>query len=238
KRLGLDMQRVKAVFISHEHGDHIGGLARLHKTFQLPVYITPQTLRNCNLMLQQKHLVNSFTKNRSVEIGSLTITPFSKSHDADDPHSFMISCNEIHVGVITDIGYACEEVMKCFKQCNAVFLEANYCEEMLENGNYPFYLKKRISSNTGHLSNAQALEVFLKHRSDRLQLLILSHLSKNNNRPELVNRLFNEHAAGVQIIVAGRDKETDVFEIKAGKQMPVLQMKKTYKKHEAQLSLF
>ncbi|MBC8046971.1 MAG: MBL fold metallo-hydrolase [Fimbriimonadaceae bacterium] len=237
KQLGLDMQKVKAVFISHEHTDHINGLERLHKTFQLPVYITPQTFLNCNLNFEQ-HLVNYFTRDSAVQIGALTILPFSKSHDANDPHSFMISCYEIFVGVITDIGYACEEVINCFKKCDAVFLEANYCEEMLANGNYPFYLKKRISSNMGHLSNAQALEVFLKYRSDKLQLLILSHLSKNNNTPQLVNKLFSDHGAGVQIIVASRDKGTDVFEITTAKKLPALQTKKTEKKYQEQLSLF
>jgi phosphoribosyl 1,2-cyclic phosphodiesterase len=133
KRLGLDISLVRAIFISHEHDDHIAGLPVLTKKYRLPVYITNTTLQNCRFELQEE-LVCSFSHCLPVAVGELSITPFLKSHDADDPHSFIISGNTVHVGVITDIGYPCRNVIKHFKLCDAVFLESNYCEQMLADG--------------------------------------------------------------------------------------------------------
>jgi phosphoribosyl 1,2-cyclic phosphodiesterase len=212
KRLGLSMSTVKAIFVSHEHSDHITGVPGLSKKYKLPVYITDSTLRSSGLPLE-KTLVHSFKAKQAISIGALSIIPFSKSHDASDPHSFIVSVNKINVGIFTDIGSPCKEVISHFKKCHAAFLEANYCEDMLENGSYPIYLKKRISGDQGHLSNSQALELFLKYKGKDLTHLVLSHLSKNNNRPELVNRLFNERAGNVKIVVASRYAETAVYSI-------------------------
>lgn len=212
KRLGLSIDSINAIFISHEHVDHISGLEVLSRKYKIPVYITDATLRNSSLKIDSS-LINPFKKNEPVTIGDLNIIPFSKSHDANDPHSFVIEQKSIHIGVITDIGYACKDVIKHFKQCDAVFLESNYCDEMLENGSYPRVLKKRISGRKGHLSNEQALELFLNHRAPHLQLLILSHLSENNNRPEIVDKLFTSKAMGVRVIVASRYNESEVFTI-------------------------
>jgi len=237
KRLGLDINLVKAIFISHEHADHIAGLQVLSKKYKLPVYITQNTLRNSNLVIE-KELVCSFVHSEAVSIGELSITPFIKSHDADDPHSFIISDNMVNIGVITDIGYACKHVIKHFKLCNAVFLESNYCEQMLEEGSYPQHLKKRISSRKGHLSNDQALELFLKHKTEHLQLLILSHLSQNNNHPEIVNKMFTQNANGVKIVVASRHKETELFDIEKNHLLRSARTFKKLKANKAQLSLF
>ena len=210
KQLGLSMDTVKALFISHEHSDHITGLPGISKKYRLPVYITGATLKNCNLPVE-KHLIHPFKHTKPVVIGNLSVTPFLKCHDAADPHSFMISGYGINIGVITDIGYACKEVIRYFRQCHAIFLESNYCDNMLENGSYPYYLKKRIRSDEGHLSNDQALELFLHYRSDDLRLLILSHLSKNNNKPELVEEIFNRNAGKTKIVVASRYQATPLF---------------------------
>jgi phosphoribosyl 1,2-cyclic phosphodiesterase len=237
KRLGLDMKTIKAVFISHEHTDHIYGITTLSKKHQLPVYITKATLSNSKLSLEP-HLIISFEKEKTVTVGELSVIPFSKSHDADDPHSFMISSNGINIGVITDIGYACKQVTAYFSKCHAVFLEANYCEEMLAKGNYPYYLKKRISGDNGHMSNTQALDLFKHKRSKELQLLILSHLSKNNNTPQLVNDLFSKEAGNVQIVVAGRYEETPVFCIDTINKTVTNKVRRTRQDHQLQLSLF
>src|SRR5664279_1280858 len=192
KRLGLNMKKVKAIFVSHEHTDHINGLRVLAKKYQLPVYITKATLRHARLKLE-KHLVNSFTGCESISIGNLSITPFPKFHDAVDPYSFMVSGNKIKIGVFTDIGVPCKNVITYFQQCHAAFLEANYDETMLERGGYPYLLKRRIRGGNGHLSNKQALELFIAHKPPHMSHLFLSHLSKNNNSPELVQQLFDNH---------------------------------------------
>jgi phosphoribosyl 1,2-cyclic phosphodiesterase len=212
--LGLDMQSVKAIFISHEHSDHITGLRILSKKYQLPVYITNHTLRECPFRVDA-HLVRSFSADTPLPIGRLSITPFKKSHDACDPHSFVISDGAVNIGVFTDIGIACPQVIRYFRKCHAVFLEANYCPDMLATGSYPIYLKRRISSDTGHLSNMQALDLFTKFKTRRLTHLILSHLSENNNNPQVVNDLFNNQAGSVKIVVASRYEATPVYHIDA-----------------------
>ena len=216
KRLGLSAEKIKAVFISHEHTDHTRGLYSIVKKYKLPVYITNETLRFGGLRLDPG-FVRSFTAYEPVRIGELTILPFPKNHDAADPYSFTVSCNEIKVGVFTDIGIACEHVTGQFRQCHAAFLEANYDDEMLDTGSYPYYLKKRIRGGKGHLSNAQALEIFTSYRSSRLTHLLLSHLSKNNNCPQLVTDLFNRYAGETKIIVASRFEETAVYQIQPEK---------------------
>ncbi|HKP33063.1 MAG TPA: MBL fold metallo-hydrolase [Chitinophagaceae bacterium] len=229
KRLGLHIQKVKAVFISHEHSDHIRGLEVLSKKFRLPVYITDATLSSTGFSIE-KDLVRTFTAHERITIGQMSVTAFPKFHDATDPYSFVVSCNEINVGVFTDIGQPCNEVIRYFKSCHAAFLEANYDDEMLENGKYPYYLKKRISGERGHLSNKQALDLFKVHRPAFMSHLVLSHLSKNNNCPKLVGELFNLHAKQTKIVVASRFHETEVMEITE-------MMKRKYSGSFEQLSL-
>lgn len=212
KRAGLSLQKVAAVFVSHEHSDHVSGLPVLAKKHNLPIFISQPTLRNCRLRFE-KILLNHFTADAPVVIGSLTITPFSKRHDAADPYSFTISGKGVNVGVITDIGRACENVVKHFSQCHAAFLEANYDEVMLQNGSYPYYLKTRIRNGQGHISNREALELFQQYRSPQLTHLFLSHLSRNNNCPKLVEELFTANSSGVKMVVTSRFQESAVFRI-------------------------
>ncbi len=229
------MSQLKAIFVSHEHGDHISGIPTLSNKYQLPVYITRNTLRSAFISIE-KHLIHSFHPNKVINIGDLAVTAFPKSHDAIDPHSFIISCQDVTVGVFTDIGVPCSNIISNFSKCNAVFLEANYCEDMLVNGNYPYSLKKRISGDGGHLSNRQALELFGSHRGIQLSHLVLSHLSENNNSPELVSRLFNEKAGATKIVIAPRYKETPLYHIERTTVTDVVNNKLT--ERGLQLSLF
>ncbi len=234
-RLGLSMQKVKAIFISHEHSDHIRGVEVMSRKYKLPVYITSKTLKSSGMKISEE-LVQTFVSHEPVRIGELSVIPFSKRHDAADPYSFIIEGNSIKIGVFTDIGSVCENLIHYFKQCNAAFLEANYDPEMLDTGRYPFYLKKRISGDHGHLSNAQALELFIKQKPRFLDLLLLSHLSKDNNDPRLVQELFSKHAGKTNIVVASRYEESSLFKI-SGENLK-LRIKKQVSLQAAQMSLF
>ena len=219
KRLGLSIGKIKAIFISHEHSDHIKGLPVLSKKYQLPVYITSETLRYGRLDLPA-HLVKPFTAAQPVQIGALSVTGFPKFHDAADPHSFVITCNNIKVGVFTDIGTPCDNLINHFSECHAAFLEANYDDEMLESGYYPYHLKRRIRGDKGHLSNKQALNLFTTYKPAHMSYLLLAHLSKNNNCPKLVKEIFTTHAAGTQVVVASRYEETPVYSICSAGDIP------------------
>jgi phosphoribosyl 1,2-cyclic phosphodiesterase len=212
RRLGLSLARVKAVFISHEHDDHIRGLVVLSQRHQLPVYITKPTLQECRFT-PDPHLVNHFDENEPITIGELTVTAFSKTHDASDPYSFTVASPSVRVGIFTDIGAVCDNLIRHFTQCHAAFLEANYDELLLEKGRYPWPLKNRIRGGHGHLSNRQALELFVDYRPPFMSHLLLSHLSQDNNRPELVQTLFDAQAAGATIAVASRHNESEVYAI-------------------------
>ena len=213
KRLGLSPKKLKAIFVTHEHGDHTHGVPGLSKKFQLPVYITSNTFTNGKLLIR-KDLVHSFRAYEPVTVGNLSVTAFPKFHDACDPHSFIVEGFGVTVGVFTDLGAACKHVIKNFQQCHAAFLEANYDEQLLENGSYPFHLKKRIRSELGHLSNDQALDLFVHHRPPFMSHLFLSHLSRDNNSPKLVKQLFTRNAGRTEIVVASRDRETKLYHIR------------------------
>ncbi len=220
RRLGLDMGKVKGLFISHEHGDHIKGVEGLANKYNLPLYVTDKTFKNARL-----YMVGRFRKHfepyQPVSIGGLSVLAFPKAHDAIDPHSFVISGNGVRIGVFTDIGAVCSHVIDNFSDCHAVFLEANYDEAMLDVGRYPYHLKNRIRGGHGHLSNLQALELFRAYRKPHLSHLLLSHLSADNNDPQLALKMFAEHAGHTHVTVASRYQESSVYHITADAVQPV-----------------
>jgi phosphoribosyl 1,2-cyclic phosphodiesterase len=237
KRLGLSMKNVKAVFVSHEHGDHIHGVPAISKKHKVPVYITAGTLTQGNLDIRED-LVIPFRAYEPVTIGNLSVTAFPKFHDATDPHSFVVSSSTVKVGIFTDLGTPCEHVIKHFAQCHAAFLEANYDESMLHHGRYPFSLKERIRSDHGHLSNDQAMQLFLDHRPSFMSHLFLSHLSRDNNSPKIVKELFSKVAGKTEIIIASRDRETRLYHIRSAAGL-VRKVKRAYNVPSPfQLSLF
>lgn len=237
KRLGLSMQSVKAIFVSHEHDDHIKGIPVIAKKYRLPVYITAGTLSNGHLELDAE-LVVSFKAYAPVSVGALNVTAFPKFHDAIDPHSFVIESKGIRIGVFTDIGAPCGHLIHHFQQCHAAFLEANYDEEMLEKGSYPWHLKNRIRNGQGHLSNRQALDLFKTYRPSFMSHLFLSHLSQNNNSPDLTLDLFNRHADGIRIILASRYEETAVYSIDPAESLGPVNLPKRPAPPSTQISLF
>lgn len=211
-RLNLSIDKVKAIFISHEHTDHIRGLQVLAKKYRLPVYITAGTYNHSKLVLPEE-LLRYFSGHQEISIGSMLVHTFPKVHDAADPHSFMVCCGKLKIGVFTDLGEVCLNLSHYFSQCHAAFLETNYDTELLNKGNYPYFLKQRISGGRGHLSNLQALELFKGHRAENLSHLLLAHLSRDNNHPELVEELFRAEAGLTRIIVASRHQESELYTI-------------------------
>ncbi|MCD6013211.1 MAG: fold metallo-hydrolase [Flavipsychrobacter sp.] len=234
RRLNLSINKIKAVFISHEHIDHVRGMQVIATKHQVPIYITAATLQNSRMRIDS-HLVRTFKPHEPVQVGGLAINAFPKEHDAIDPYSFVIEGNGVHVGVFTDIGITCEHLISNFKKCHAAFLEANYDEVMLEEGNYPIHLKRRIRGGKGHLSNKQALELFMGHRPSHMSHLVLSHLSKNNNRPEIVSELFSPYNNELNIVVASRYNESEVFKVFSD---PANMLKRNAKQEVVQVSLF
>jgi phosphoribosyl 1,2-cyclic phosphodiesterase len=206
--------------VSHEHSDHIKGIPVLAKKHQIPVYITAYTLRRARFE-EINFPVSTFYPQVPVTIGNLEIVGFPKLHDAIDPYSFVISYQGTKVGVFTDIGAPCEQLIHYFSQCHAAFLEANYDEEMLESSYYPYHLKKRISGGKGHLSNRQALNLFTAYKPDFMSHVLLAHLSKNNNCPKLVEELFTKYAAGTQVVVASRYEESPIFRISSSNDLSI-----------------
>jgi phosphoribosyl 1,2-cyclic phosphodiesterase len=237
KRLGLNMSNIRAIFISHEHSDHIVGVNQLVSKYQIPVYVSQATLKEAGFWKIRKFTFH-FTAQQAIQIGGLQITAFQKKHDACDPHSFVVSAAKTNIGVFTDIGEPCEKLIHYFRQCHAAFLESNYDEQMLEKGRYPFYLKNRIRGGNGHLSNRQALDLYAKHRPSFMSHLLLSHLSKENNSPELVESLFTSTSFDTKVVIASRYRESAVYEI-ALKENPLRMLlpKIIYSKKQ-QLSLF
>jgi len=235
--LDLSMEKVKALFISHEHIDHIRGVSVLSKKYSLPVYITPGTYKYAGIRIE-KNLHNTFAADVPEQIGELTVLPFSKYHDAHDPFSFVVEHKGIRVGVFTDIGKACHRVIHYFRQCHACFLESNYDEKMLEEGNYPARLKKRIRGGHGHLSNAQALDLFRRYKSPFLSHLLLSHLSEHNNHPDVALELFSGHKGKINVQVASRYQESKVITISRASNEPARLKPLAIEKKFSQLELF
>lgn len=213
KRLGLNIRKIRGIFITHEHTDHIFGASSLSKKFNLPVYVTEKTRVQGKINLKEG-LALPFNSYEPITMGDLTVTAFPKQHDAVDPASFVVSSSSVSVGVFTDIGTNCEHVVRHFKQCHAAFLESNYDAHMLEVGPYPYPLKARIREGKGHLSNVEALKLFLEHRPPFMSHLFLSHLSQVNNSPKIVRELFEPHAGNTTIVIAPRHKETKLYHIR------------------------
>ena len=209
----LDVTKIKAVFISHEHADHSRGARVLGKRLHIPVYVTPKTYHKLYKAMKPNS-PSFFNAGESTQIGEITVHSFLKNHDASDPCSFRVEYSGKNIGIFTDIGEPCDNVISNLKKCDAIFLETNYDEQMLLDGPYPYFLKQRISSNVGHLSNDQALKLINVYASPKLKVVFLSHLSAENNTPDLAFSCFQALSKSMIIEPTSRKGASKVLLIK------------------------
>ncbi len=235
--LGLHPENLRGILVSHEHTDHVRGLELVAHRWNLPIWGTRKTLQRCRLG-RSLHRAVPIEPEVWLSVGNLQILPFRKYHDAADPVSFVVAHEGVRVGVFTDIGRCCEALIRQFKTCHAVFLESNYCEAMLEAGNYPYHLKKRISGGYGHISNREALDLFRQHRSPGLTHLLLSHLSGNNNCPDTALQTFWPHRNTTEVVVASRYAPSPVFRITAAPELQRTAPVATLPERITQMALF
>jgi phosphoribosyl 1,2-cyclic phosphodiesterase len=191
---GRDPVGVDALFISHEHSDHIRGAGVYARAFKTPVYITPKTLAAGRRRsgLADDDDVRVFLSGDSVEIGPVTVHTVPTPHDAVDGSIFVVDDGTAKLAIATDVGHVYPELCAVVASVDALYLESNYDEEMLQNGAYPWSLKRRISGPGGHISNRDAAELIARHASDRLQWACLGHLSAENNSPARVRATHKE----------------------------------------------
>ncbi|MDD4092456.1 MAG: MBL fold metallo-hydrolase [Smithellaceae bacterium] len=213
-RLGLSLSKLRGVFISHEHTDHIRGIDVFSRKHAVPVFMTQKTHASSGCFIKDNP-VSFFSPGKPVQMGSIRVHPFLKSHDAIEPCGFSVSSGSSRVAVLTDVGLHCENVIEHIRNADALFLESNYDDQMLKTGPYPVHLKKRIASDRGHLSNTQAGMITLEYATTRLKHVFLSHLSANNNTPELAlatfRRITNERSdLKLEVRIASREKESPV----------------------------
>lgn len=208
----LEQSRIKAIFISHEHADHTRGARVLGNRLKVPVYITSQTY---SAMYSNLRPVSPrfFVPGCELNIGPFRVFPFPKRHDAAEPCSFRVVYKGYHTGIFTDIGSACENVIRNLSMCHVLFLESNYDEKMLWNGNYPWPLKKRIASEYGHLSNDQAYDLLLENSGSQLREVFLSHLSAENNTPDTAYKRFSELCGKINIHLTSRYEAGEVVKL-------------------------
>jgi len=196
------VDRLDGIVISHEHTDHIGGLAQVLGQWRTTVYITETTLTEVKRLLPQsshKRLdrVEHIRAGKRFRVGDIEVSPFSIPHDAADPLAFTFRANGTKVSIATDLGYLPELVKHHLRDSDCLVLESNHDLEMLKVGPYPWHVKQRVMSRTGHLSNHTVSEYLADAEGfdARARFLVLAHLSENNNNPH-VARISAEEALG------------------------------------------
>lgn len=180
---GMSPQDIDAILVTHEHSDHIGGVAALARHYGIAIYATAGTAKSERLQGAQFH---TLVPERSQRIGDIDVLPVTVPHDAREPCQFVLTGDARSLGVLTDLGSLSKLVREAYGRCDALVLECNHDEQMLATGSYPWPLKKRVGGDFGHLSNEQAADLLAGVERNALQHLVAAHLSEQNNCPEKV----------------------------------------------------
>ena len=207
-RLGLDARQVDAILVTHEHSDHISGVARFSRRFGIPVWMTAGT----EAVHRGGEVAAShcFSSHQPFRIGDLEIAPYPVPHDAREPCQFVFSDGAVRLGVLTDAGSITAHMVQALDGLDALILECNHDPELLARGPYPARLQQRVGGRYGHLSNQQAADLLKQIATTRLQHLVAAHLSEKNNRVDLARAALAQvlHCAAADISVA--EQETGI----------------------------
>lgn len=220
---GLDIppEALSGVLITHEHADHISGLATLHKRFRLPVYTSPGTARQlCYRIAALEDVVRPCAPGSSFTVGGLDVETFPISHDAAEPMGFAVSDGERKAALVTDLGVVTEAVRRGMAGARLVLVEANHDPDWVRSGPYPYYLQARILGEKGHLSNEDGGALALAAADGGARTVVLAHLSRENNTPQraydAVSAILDAHGArenGLTLAVAPRDQTGPVYTV-------------------------
>jgi phosphoribosyl 1,2-cyclic phosphodiesterase len=210
QRAGLTPESLDAVFVTHEHSDHVGGVAALARRYHLPVYATEGTAAAAGFGRQGVAWI-ALAAGEVVTVGALRVTAYDVPHDAGEPVQFTFTDGDRRAGLLTDAGECTEVIVAALSGLDALVLECNHDADLLRKGSYPPFLKARIGGARGHLSNAQAADILARVDCRRLQRLVAAHLSRSNNRPELARRAMSAALACApeDIVVADQDMGFD-----------------------------
>ena len=225
--LGLTMKDIDAICITHEHADHISGLGVLARKYGVPVYATKGTLaaikKTSSLGQIDESLFRVVTPDERCIIKDISLYPVRTSHDAADPVAYRIDHDGRRIGILTDLGCYNDYTVECLRSLDLLYLEANHDVHMLQVGPYPYYLKQRILGERGHLSNESAGKLLSRLLHDNMQTIVLGHLSKENNLPELayesvrveVTMSDTDYSGNdFPLYVAKRDVVSEVIEVR------------------------
>ncbi len=184
-RLGLQPDMVDGIIITHEHEDHIGGVERFARRFDVPVWLTHGTLRGAKKTFSTLPRINIIDSHQRFSIGDIDIQPYPVPHDAHEPTQFIFGDGAFRLGVLTDTGCSTTHIETVLSRCHALVLECNHDAQLLASSNYPQSLKKRVGGRLGHLENTTSAKLLANLDCSLLQHLIVAHLSRINNTPKL-----------------------------------------------------
>ncbi len=188
EKLGVDAASIDAILVTHEHGDHLGGVARLARRHGVEVWMTPGTCAAWND--RDVPSVRTFSPHASFAIGALEVVPYPVPHDAREPCQYVLVYAGLRLGILSDAGHITPHMRQTLSGCDALMLECNHDATLLAAGPYPPSLKFRVGGSRGHLNNVQSGELLSSIDCSRLQHLVLTHLSETNNTPLLAMQVI------------------------------------------------